>query len=59
MNKDDTVVKGQDTNTQGQNFRLDFTFPVMVPSDNIQIRLLYFTQKSELNNTFILAFYYV
>lgn len=58
MNKDDTVVKEQDINTQGQNFMLDFIFSVMVPRDEIQIRLLYFIPKLQLNNTFILAFYY-
>lgn len=58
MNKDDTVVKEQDINTQGQNFTLDFIFSVMVPRDEIQIRLLDFIPKFQLNNTFILAFYY-
>lgn len=57
MNKDDTVVKEQDINTQGQNFTLDFILSVMVPRDEIQIRLLYFIPKLQLNNT-ILAFYY-
>lgn len=57
MNKEDTVVKEQDINTQGQNFTLNFILSVMVPRDKIQIRLFYFIPKLQLNNT-ILAFCY-
>lgn len=57
MNKDHTVVKEQDINTRGQNFPLDFILSVKAPRDEIQVRLLYFIPKLQLNNT-TLAFYY-